>query len=218
MDDNKIYERLYTAILEQRLMPNKKINEEEISEIFGVSRTVIRKVFLRLSLEGALELHKNRGAFIATLSRPQVVELYAARRMVEQGLIAAACKVAEKKDIKRLRDIIAVDNKSIETGERAAGIRLSGEFHLEIAKIAGNSLLHVFLRQLVIKTSIARACFEQRGVAPCSTHDHEELVDAIAARDVELARDLIVRHLEASESELKMPSPQEDGDLRAILS
>ena len=218
MAHDKIYNRIFDAVLEQKLVPNKKINEEELSLIFGVSRTIIRRVLLRLSHDGALVLHKNRGAYVAALSPQQVRELYAARRVVEQGIIAAACTAAEKKDIKRLRDIIASDQESSESGDRASRIRLSAEFHLEIAMIAGNSLLHGFLRQLVVQTSIARASFEQRGVSPCSTQDHEELVNAIATGDVDLAKELIFRHLESSESELNFSGSAEKADLKAIFS
>lgn len=218
MAHDKIYNRIFDAVLEQKLVPNKKINEEEMSLIFGVSRTIIRRVLLRLSHDGALVLHKNRGAYVAALSPQQVRELYAARRVVEQGIIAAACAAAEKRDIKRLRDIIASDHESSERGDRASRIRLSGEFHLEIARIAGNSLLHGFLRQLVVQTSIARASFEQRGVSPCSTQDHEELVNAIATGDVDVAKELIFRHLESSESELNFSGSAEKADLKAIFS
>ena len=76
MADNKIYHRIFSAILEQKLTPNKKINEEELASIFGVSRTIIRRVLLRLSLDGAVVLHKNRGAYVAALTAEQVHELY----------------------------------------------------------------------------------------------------------------------------------------------
>lgn len=217
MNDDQIYDRLFTAILEQKLRPNKKINEEELGSIFGVSRTIVRQALLRLSLDGAIVLHKNRGAYVAALSPTQVHELYDARRTVERGIVATACQTAEPQDILRLREMIENELESNRNGDRASRIRLSGEFHLEIAKIARNELLHRFLRQLVVQTSIARACYEQRGVSPCSSHDHEGLVEAIAAGDAELAQDLIVRHLRSSEAELEVDEPEEEEDLRSIL-
>jgi len=218
MNDDKIYARVFDAVLEQKLTPNKKINEEDLASIFGVSRTIIRRVLLRLSLDGAVVLHKNRGAYVAALTPDQVQELYAARRIVERGIIATACKTADEKDIKGLQDIIASEHKSSESGDRASRIRLSGEFHLEIANIADNGLLYGFLRQLVVRTSLARACFEQSGVSPCSSHDHKALVDAIASADVDLAKELIVRHLESSESELNVNRTTEMNDLKSIFA
>ncbi len=217
MDDDRIYTRIFDAILEHRLAPNKKINEEELTQIFGVSRTIIRRVLLRLSLDGAVVLPKNRGAYVAMLTSDQVQELYAARRIIEQGIVATACKNAGKKDIQRLKRIIELEHESIKSGDRGSRIRLSGEFHLAIAEIAGNRLLHGYLRQLVVQTSIARACFEQRGVSPCSSHDHLDLVEAIAEGAVDKATRLIVNHLQSSESELYVESPTEDEELKSIF-
>lgn len=218
MEDDKIYQHIFEAILEQRLAPNKKINEEELTSIFGVSRTIIRRVLLRLSLDGAVHLAKNRGAYVATLTPGQVKELYSARRIVERGIVVEVCTNARKKDIQQLKKIIKMEHKSIESGDRGSRIRLSGEFHLAIAKISGNKLLHGFLRQLVVQTSIARACFEQRGVSPCSSQDHIELVNAIESQSVTKATKLIVNHLRSSESELNTEDRVEDRNLKSILA
>ncbi len=217
MADNKIYHRIFSAILEQKLTPNKKINEEELASIFGVSRTIIRRVLLRLSLDGAVVLHKNRGAYVAALTAEQVHELYDARRIVEQGIVVTACQNADEEDVRRLKDIVAAEHRSIDSDDRASRIRLSGEFHLEIAKIADNDLLYGFLRQLVVRTSIARSCFEQEGVSPCNSQDHEKLIDAIASGDVAFATKMIVRHLKSSESELILEDPEPEEDLKSIL-
>ncbi len=217
MSDDTIYERIFDAILEQRLTPNVKVNEEDLAEVFDVSRTVIRRILQRLSHDGAVTIHKNRGAYVAALSAEQVKELYHARRVVEQGIVAAACRSAKKEDLERLRGIITAEHESIENGDRGSRIRLSGEFHLEIARIADNGLLYGFLRQLVVRTSIARASFEQSGVSPCSSHDHDGLVKAIEAGNVEGAVDLIISHLESSESELNVENAEKSPDLKSIF-
>ena len=61
-----IYDQVFGAILEQRLRPETKLTENELCDVFGVSRTIIRKVLLRLSLDRVVELRPNR----ARLSRP----------------------------------------------------------------------------------------------------------------------------------------------------
>ena len=60
-----IYDQVFGAILEQRLRPETKLTEAELCDVFGVSRTIIRKVLLRLSLDRVVELRPNRGAIIA---------------------------------------------------------------------------------------------------------------------------------------------------------
>ena len=46
-----IYDQVFDAILEQRLLPDTKLTEKDLCDVFGVSRTIIRKVLLRLSLD-----------------------------------------------------------------------------------------------------------------------------------------------------------------------
>ena len=53
------------------LPPSTKLNEESLSEIFGVSRTIIRRALLRLSLEQVVDIKPNRGA---TVSAPTIEE------------------------------------------------------------------------------------------------------------------------------------------------
>ena len=46
-----IYDQVFSAILDQRLMPDTKLTEKDLCDVFGVSRTIIRKVLLRLSID-----------------------------------------------------------------------------------------------------------------------------------------------------------------------
>ena len=217
MNADLIYQRVFGVILEQKLPPNRKINEEELASVFGVSRTIIRKVLLRLSHDGAVTLHRNRGAYVAAPSVDQVHDLYVARRTIECEIVAIACQVASREDVRKLKDVIQSEQECRANDDRSGRIRLSGEFHLEIARVAGNEHLYRFLRQLVIQTSLARANFEQKGVSPCSGQDHELLVDAIASGAVGQAKELMVRHLQLSESELDLKAPAPDDDLRLIF-
>jgi len=217
VDEDEIYQQVFSAILEHHLVPNKKISEENLAEIFGVSRTIIRRILLRLSLDGAVVLQRNRGAYVTALSVDQVRKLYAARRIVERGIVSMACKIATKIDIKKLQAIIQSEHECHISGDRSGRIRLSGEFHLQIARIVNNELLFGFLRQLVIQTSLARANFEQKGVSPCSTVDHEALVSAISSGDETLANDLVISHLESSEAELNLSLPDSEDDLKTVF-
>lgn len=64
--DNVVYEHIFDAILQQRLVPGTKLNEEPLCDIFGVSRTIIRRVFSRLGYEQVVVLRPNRGAVVAS--------------------------------------------------------------------------------------------------------------------------------------------------------
>ena len=59
---------LTRAIIDHRLVPGCKLGERELSEIFGVSRIVIRQALIRLADHGLAQIERNRGAFVASPS------------------------------------------------------------------------------------------------------------------------------------------------------
>ena len=103
--DAWIYDQLFGAILEQRLRPETKLTENELCEVFGVSRTIIRKVLLRLSLDRVVELRPNRGAIIAAPEPNEVREIFDARRLLEDGIVTTAAEKCSPIDAEALKSL-----------------------------------------------------------------------------------------------------------------
>ena len=72
---------------------------------------------------------------------------------------------------------------------------LSGDFHLEIARIADQQTIEAFLRQLISRSSLVIALYWRRRNALCESHAHHALVDALASGDGEAAEQLMKGHL-----------------------
>ena len=102
-----IYDQVFSAILDQRLMPDTKLTEKDLCGVFGVSRTIIRKVLLRLSIDRVVELRPNRGAVIAAPGPEEVREIFEARRLLEDGIVAEAAEKYGPEDAQAL-DSVAV--------------------------------------------------------------------------------------------------------------
>ena len=64
--DESIYQALMTAIVEHQLLPGSRLPEEALAEVFGVSRTGIRKVLQRLNAVQMVTLTPKRGAQVAS--------------------------------------------------------------------------------------------------------------------------------------------------------
>lgn len=216
--DDWIYDQVFTAILEQRLTPGAKLKESVLCEIFGVSRTIIRRILLRLSLDQVVELRPNRGAVIAEPVADDVRQIFAARRLLEDGVIRDAAKNCSKTDTAVLKAIVKRENASIQSGNRSGAIRLSGEFHLELARIAANRPLKELLRQLVAQTSLAIALYEAPGHLLCVEDDHINIVEAVSRGEVSTSRKLMEQHLVECESQLRLETPEETNDLRAVFA
>ncbi|MBO6932377.1 MAG: GntR family transcriptional regulator, partial [Roseibium sp.] len=70
---------LHSAILEHRLAPGLKLSEDEVGEIYGASRTVVRAALQALAHSGLVTIEKNRGAFVARPGVREAQEVFEAR-------------------------------------------------------------------------------------------------------------------------------------------
>jgi len=197
-----IYPRLFDAILEQRIAPSSRFTEEGLGETFGVSRSVIRRVLAKLSHQQVVILRPNQRAQVAAPDAQQTRQILEARRMTEITVVQLACAHATPTQIRQLRELIARERDGRERNQRGPAIRLSGEFHLQLAQMAGNTPLAQFLNSLVPLTSLIIAQFEAKACTYCAWQEHVAIVDAIEQRDVTAAVDLMTRHLDHLESKL----------------
>jgi len=216
--EHSTYQQITDAILEQRLPPGTKLTEEVLGEIFGVSRAVIRRVLAKLSFENVVELRRNKGAVVATPSIQEAQQVFEARRLIETSILEAMDAPPSTLEVRKLRRLVEDENRSIEEGDRIAWIRLSGDFHIEIARLFGNGPMVRFLRELVAQTSLAIALYGQSGHSLCQKDDHMKIVDAIESGAFAEAAQLMSQHLEECVESLKMQDHPETEDLRVIFS
>ncbi|GGB81275.1 GntR family transcriptional regulator [Marinobacterium zhoushanense] len=217
--DDIVYEHIFDAILEQRLPPGTKLNEESLGEIFGVSRTIIRRALSRLGYEQVVVLRPNRGAVVASPTIDEARQIVFARRVVEKAVTELVCDNAETAQIEQLKQLVRDEQACFDRGDLGAGIRLSGEFHLYLAEMAKNPPLLSFQRSLVSLCSLIIAQFEKgESKSHCSYDEHFELIDAIAQRDKSKAVALMMHHLDHIEHKLSLDDEAADNDLKAIFS
>lgn len=216
--DDIVYAHIFEAILEQRLAPGTRLSEEALGEIFGVSRTIIRRALSRLAHEGVVLLRPNRGAVVASPSVEEARQVFFARRMVEKAITELAVQHASAEQLVMLRRMVDEERERFTQGDRGAGIRLSGEFHLKLAEVAGNAPLISFQRSLVSQTSLIIAQYESGGRSHCSWDEHTELIDAIEAGNAARAVELMMHHMDHIDSKLNLNEDSASGDLHAVFS
>lgn len=202
--DDQVYARIYQAIGGQELPPGTRLREDQMRRIFGVSRARIRKVFSRLAFEGLVSIEPNRGASVARPSAEEARENFVARRAIEVAIVRT---VAENFDAKLKISLARHITKeaAAETDRNTAEmIRLSGEFHILLAEMAGNRTLQKFLRELITRESLVILAYEKPGKPSCSNHEHQLILDALTRRDAARAEKLMFRHLENVEDRLDL--------------
>ncbi|MEZ8786431.1 GntR family transcriptional regulator [Vibrio splendidus] len=216
--DDVVYCHIFDAILEQRLPPATKLSEEALAEIFSVSRTIIRRALLRLSLEQVVVIRPNRGAMIAAPTVDEAKQIFKAREVMEIAITELAVKNATKAQIEECRKLVVKENCAFDQGDYGSGLRLSGEFHIKLAEMAENAPLLAFQRSLVSQTSLLIAQYETGNHSNCSLDEHSGLLDAIESGNEQQAVDLMQEHLSHIRSKLNLDSSTASSDLHVVFS
>ena len=176
----RICDAVRAAILERRLAPGTKLQEIPLGAFFGVSRTIVRQALRTLAHEGIVALRDRRVAVVARPSAADVAHMFAARRAIEGAVVEHVVARVTRGEIAALRRLVRDEEAAYRRGDRAAGLKLSLEFHRRLGALCGNPVLVRYLTELVLQTSLAVALYEQ----PDGVHahaDHLALLTAIAA-------------------------------------
>ncbi|WP_134680376.1 GntR family transcriptional regulator [Paracoccus ravus] len=183
------------AIHEHRLAPGSKLSEDEVGEIFGVSRTVVRAALQHLAHSRLVELRRNHGAFVAQPSLREAREVFEARALLEPRTARAAAARMSPAEHARLERHIQAEHAALDQGAAGHAVYLSGQFHVEIARIADQATVAEIITQLVARSSLVIALYWQRRVALCESHAHHALLRALAAGDGSRAEEVMAEHL-----------------------
>ena len=203
-----IYAWIYEAIIEHRLMPGTKLSEEKVAELFSVSRTQVRGVLQQLAVEQLVTLVPNRGAFVTTPTVEEARDVLEARRTLEPAVVRrlvrriAAGQAPEA--VKMLRATLKREHKAHQTGDRRMAVRLSGEFHVQLAQLSGSAIMARMIRELTPLTCLAILAFDVSTQAACPNNEHERLVDAIEAGLADECAELMLHHLAHIEKSLNL--------------
>jgi DNA-binding GntR family transcriptional regulator len=202
-DEEAIHRVLSQTLLAGRLAPGSQLVETRLASIFEVSRERVRKVLHRLGHERLIELIPNRGSFVSNPSLVQAREIYEARRIVEGGIVARLAGRLTAEQAKALTKHAGREHAALRTGDRALSIRLSGEFHMLLAGFTDSSFVVRELQELVSRTSMLVAFFEESTASHCACEEHEDIVQALQAGDAAAAVRAMHAHLSLIETRLR---------------
>lgn len=204
---HQIRDAIRDAIVERRLAPGTKLSESDVGNLFKVSRTLARAALQALSYEGLVSVEKNRGAFVAYPSLEEARQIFAARRLVEPGILREAAARITTSEIQHLKQLLLEEGRLMgERGQtaRRAEIKASGDFHLQLASISGNAIMQRFMEELVARSSLVIALYGQTTASSCGHHEHGEIIAAIENEDLDTACHLMIHHILHIEADLDL--------------
>ena len=205
----RIADELRTEILELRFSQGEPLREIATAERFGTSRRSVREALLILAHEGIVSHERHRGAHVRHFTPGDVVDLYAARAVLEtEG--ARHCDRASD-------DLIDAVQLALVGLRRAAGEKQDSSrhaiadvaFHASVIALRGSPRLNDFFTRLSSEMTYGIRLLQRREVAAGLASrdvlsDHERIAAAIFARDPASAEQAVLDHIRVSEVQLQV--------------
>jgi DNA-binding GntR family transcriptional regulator len=192
------YDALRAAILGMDVYDPKadlRLDEKTLAADLGVSRTPVRDALARLEHDGLVRILPRRGVYIVRKTKAEIVEMMIAWAALESSAARLACERASDEQIAGLRGLF----ETLENGELRSQLdeysRANLNFHSRIVEIGDNPVISSMAEGLLVHVrAIRRRTIGDDGRVERSMVDHREIIEAIDARDAELAEHLVRDH------------------------
>ena len=201
--EDAVFRGLAGQITQGIVRPGERLTEERLCQAFKVGRTRVREALRSLAMIGLVTIERNRGAVVATPSGEAILDAYAARRLVEAGVVRALAGRRDPEQIAALRQHLRRQSDAERRGDKVTLVRLLTEFHLLLAGLTGNPFLRGFVETLATTTSLAVLLYDQSTAPSCAVAEHRQLVKLIEDGDGEGAARVMAEHLGHNEGRLR---------------
>ena len=192
------YFALKQAIMDADIYAHRdesRLDERQLSQALGVSRTPVREAMSLLEQEGFLRTEPRRGVFIVRKTKRQIIEMIEMWAALESMAARLATLNASDKDIGALRHMFDdfLNAAPAEHIDEYSDANIA--FHQAIIRLSGSHLMGKTLENLFIHVrAIRRMTISQRDRATKSIIDHMQIIEALERRDTELAERLVREH------------------------
>lgn len=192
----EVIEQLRDMIVQGGLAPETKLNERVLAAQLGISRTPLREAIKYLASEGLVELLPNRGAVVASLKAEKVKEIFTVLGALEALAGELACRNATDADIAEIRALHYQMVAHHARGELAQYFRYNQQIHIRLVECAANATLAQVYRGLNAHVRRARYMANLSHERwDSAVREHEEILDALSARDSTRLQALLRDHL-----------------------
>ena len=193
----EIPETLRGAVISGEMKPGIVYSAPSLAEQFGVSPTPVREALLELVNQGLVEVVRNKGFRVTSLSPEELDDITELRALIEPPTVRRITEDGvPAKTVKQLRSLAAGIEKAAERRDFIAHVTTDMQFHLTLLELAGNARLLETVRALRTSSRIYGLRLLPEGDALFdSSHEHAELLDLVEAGDAEGAEALMRRHI-----------------------
>ncbi|MDX1780458.1 MAG: GntR family transcriptional regulator [Thalassovita sp.] len=189
----QVLSALRSTILFGEFKPGRRLSEQEIAQLMQVSRQPVREAFIRLGVEGLVEIRPQRGTFVSKISIGEVHDSRFVREAVESDLARLAALNITPEMRAELEDILARQKSG--SHDALSFMELDEALHRTLAEAAGKPQIWAYLQKL--KSQMDRVRFLVAMDLPIEEliAQHEDIVRAVADGDEDKAEQATRRHL-----------------------
>ena len=195
---DRVYGRLRDAISGMNIYQagtDLRLDERSVAEQLNVSRTPLREALSRLENEGLVEIRARKGVFIVRKTLEEILEMIVAWAALESMAARLATEVASDQDIRALRKHALKHSESSAHADLSEYSDANIKFHQMILDMSGCRLLAEIADGLFVHMhAVRRRALEENDRATRSVVDHAGIIDALEARDGDLAAKLVRIH------------------------
>lgn len=190
------YRALVLLITSGELKPGQAIDERDLIEKLGISRTPFREAISLLERDGLIISEPYRGQTVRALRRKEIDDLYSLRKALECFAIKLAVDNISNADIRIIDRILSDSLEALRRGDLQTYAERDDEFHRLIAELSGNSALIDTLERLSLQIRACRAIANLNPeFAEAAVVERDAILAALQARDAEGAANLLGTHI-----------------------
>ena len=177
-----------------------QLSEARIAKELEVSRTPVREAINRLEMEGLLVVEPQRGSFVFNLVPEELAKLCDARVCLETAALRHAIEESPEALHNSLAACVAQMTTAREAGDDAGYLAQDTVFHQCFFDAADNRFLNDAYQAIALKMAALRNRLGRHPAHMTKSYlEHQQIVDAVAARDVEVALDILAKHIDRKE-------------------
>jgi len=192
----EIVSRIRKMIQKGTLVRGQKVNEKDLCESMGVSRTPVREALRQLTSEGLIQLIPHKGAFVSRPCIEEISDLFEVMSVLEGTCARLAATLMKEKDLQKIEALHKELEAHYRNRDHEAYLKTNHVFHVFIQELTGNRVLNDVINGLKQKILLYRQKqlyqperFDQ------SIQEHRNLLGAFRTRDPESAESLMKHHL-----------------------
>lgn len=196
---DKVYGSLKEAIVRMDIYSTEespKLDERQLAQQLGVSRTPVREALTRLEQEGLVTTVPRRGAFVVRKTRRQIVEIIQVWAALEGMAARLAAERASDEEIEQLhREFVTVSSSDVASANIDEYSEQNIQFHQRIVQLGQSDLLQEMMESLFIQVQfIRRRSVRDSDRTKRSVSDHILIIKALEARQPDEVQRLVIAH------------------------